>query len=199
MSPVAEQKITITLTRTIVLVGLMGAGKTSVGKRLAALLDVPFHDSDQEIEAAAGLEVREIFERFGEPYFRDGEARVIRRLLSGPPGVLATGGGAFMSAELRGDIARTAISVWLNADLDTLWQRVKDKPTRPLLQQPEPKKVLGKLLRDRGPVYAQASVVVQSEAGLSHDQMVWRILEAVRAYDIAHPDQRPVLEKKIIA
>lgn len=198
MSSVAEQKITVTLTRPIVLVGLMGAGKTSVGKRLASFLDVPFHDSDAEIEAAAGLEVREIFERFGEPYFRDGEARVIRRLLSGPPGVLATGGGAFMSPELRKEIGRTALSVWLDADLETLWQRVKDKPTRPLLQQPEPKKVLSKLLADRAPYYAEAAVKVQSEAGLSHDQMVWRILEAVRAYDVAHPDKRPVLEKKVL-
>ncbi|NNU80558.1 shikimate kinase [Halovulum dunhuangense] len=191
-----EQKITVTLTRPLVLVGLMGAGKTSVGKRLAAFLDVPFHDSDHEIEAAAGLEVREIFERFGEPYFREGEVRVIRRLLGGPAGVLATGGGAFIQPAIREDIAQTGLSIWLNGDLETLWQRVRDKPTRPLLQQKDPRGVLGRLLEARAPVYALADITVPTELGVTHEQMVRRILEAVRAHDIAHPERDPVLKRK---
>ena len=196
MTAATDHKVTVVLTRPLVLVGLMGAGKTSVGKRLAAILNVPFRDSDHEIEAAAGLEVREIFERFGEPYFRDGEARVIRRLLADAPGILATGGGAFMSEPLRQEIARSACSVWLDAELDTLWQRVKDRPTRPLLQQPEPRKVLAALLESRAPVYAGADVRVRSEPGLSHEQMARRILEGVRAHDLAHPGRPPALEKK---
>ncbi|MEM8871584.1 MAG: shikimate kinase [Pseudomonadota bacterium] len=196
MPPAAEQKITVTLTRSLVLVGLMGAGKTSIGKRLAQVLDVGFQDSDHEVEAAAGLEVREIFEKYGEADFRAGEARVVQRLLSGPPGVLATGGGAFMTEAVRDAIAKTALSIWLNADLETLWQRVKDKPTRPLLQQPRPREVLGRLLEDRRPTYALADVEVQSKAGLSHDVMVRRTLEAIRAYEVAHPDQPPILVRK---
>lgn len=196
MPSAADPKVTVTLNRPLVLVGLMGAGKTSVGKRLAAMLNVPFRDSDHEIEAAAGLEVREIFEKYGEPHFREGEARVIRRLLSETPGILATGGGAFMSEPLRQEIARSARSIWLDASLPTLWQRVKDRPTRPLLQQPQPRKVLSDLMEARNPIYAQADVRVLSEPGLTHDQMARRILEGVRNYDLAHPDLPPVLEKK---
>ncbi|MEM7613618.1 MAG: shikimate kinase [Pseudomonadota bacterium] len=193
MSPPAEQKITVTLSRSLVLIGLMGAGKTSIGKRLAQVLHVAFQDSDHEIEAAAGLEVREIFEKYGEADFRAGEARVVQRLLTGPPGVIATGGGAFMTKAVRTAIAQNSVSVWLNADLETLWQRVKDKPTRPLLQNPRPRDVLAQLLEDRRATYALADVTVFSELGLSHDVMVRRTLEAVRAYDLAHPDQPPVL------
>ncbi|MHA3978720.1 shikimate kinase [Halovulum sp. GXIMD14794] len=195
LTATTDRQITVTLNRPIVLVGLMGAGKTSVGKRLATMLGVPFRDSDHEIEAAAGLEVREIFEKFGEPYFREGEARVISRLLGSDPGVLATGGGAFMSEKLRREIAERAVSVWLDADLETLWQRVKDRPTRPLLQQPEPRKVLSDLLDKRGPVYALADVRVQSKSGVTHEQMARRILEGIRAHDLSHPDAPPVLEK----
>lgn len=194
MPAAAEQKTTIRLNRMLVLVGLMGAGKTSVGKRLAAALEVPFYDSDHEIEAAAGLEVREIFERFGEAYFRDGERRVILRLLDGAPAVLATGGGAFMAPELREELNRRALTIWLDAELDTLWDRVKDRTTRPLLQQPEPRKVLGALLAERGPVYAKAAIRVPSEPDLRHEEMVRRILEAVRADDLAHPERMPTLE-----
>ncbi len=196
MPATADPKVTVTLNRPLVLVGLMGAGKTSVGKRLATMLNVPFRDSDHEIEAAAGLEVREIFEKYGEPHFREGEARVIRRLLSEAPGILATGGGAFMSEALRREIALSARSIWLDASLPTLWQRVKDRPTRPLLQQPQPRKVLSDLMEARNPIYAQADVRVLSEPGLTHDQMARRILEGVRNYDLAHPDLPPVLEKK---
>ncbi len=198
MSSAAEHKITVSLTRTIVLVGLMGAGKTSVGKRLASFLHVPFHDSDQEVEAAADLSVREIFERYGEAEFRSGETRVVQRLLNGPPGVLATGGGAFLSEATRAAIAAQGVSVWINASIDTLWHRVKDKPTRPLLQQPEPREVLERLLEDRRHIYAQADVEVLSESGLSHDVMVRRILEAIRTFDLARPDSPAVLQRDLV-
>ncbi len=141
------------------------------------------------------MEVREIFERFGEAYFRDGEARVISRLLGEAPGVLATGGGAFMAAPVRKDIAAHGVSVWLDAALETLWSRVKDRNTRPLLQQADPKGVLAKLLEERTPTYAQAQVRVPSDPGISHDAMVRRILAAVRAHDLAHPELPPVLVK----
>ena len=126
--------------RPIVLVGLMGAGKTSVGKRLAALLGVPFADSDAEIVEAAGMSIPEIFASLGEPAFRDGERRVIARLLAERPGVLATGGGAFIEARTRAEIAARATSVWLRADLDLLWDRVRDRPGRPLLQTADPQR-----------------------------------------------------------
>lgn len=199
MTSPPEQKVTVRLTRPIVLVGLMGAGKTSIGKRLAAFLDVPFHDSDHEIETAAGMTIAEIFARYGEPHFRDGERKVIRRLLTAEPGILATGGGAFVSAELREDIARNGLSVWLNADLDTLWDRVKDRDTRPLLKQANPRQVLSDLLEARREHYAKAAITVPSEAGVAHDVMVRRILEAVRAWDLAHPEQRPTLERRMAA
>lgn len=195
MTTAAAQKLTVTLTRPLVLVGLMGAGKTSVGRRLAAFLDVPFHDSDQEMVEASGMEVSEIFERFGEPYFRDREVQVIQRLLDGPVGVLATGGGAFMQAPVRALVEEKARSVWLDAALETLWNRVKDKPTRPLLQQPEPKRVLADLLAVRAPTYALADIRVESEPEISHETMVRRILEAVHDFDLAHPDERATLVK----
>lgn len=195
MSSVAFPGYQLRLTRTVVLVGLMGAGKTSVGKRLAAFLKVPFRDSDHEIEEAAGMKVAEIFEQFGEEYFRDGEKRVIARLLEGKPMVLATGGGAFVSSENRDAIAARGVSVWLNADLQTLWDRVKDRTTRPLLLQENPRKVLSDLLDARRPHYSQAQVHVRSEAGQTHEAMVKRILEALRAHDLAHPDEPPILEK----
>ncbi|MEM8788855.1 MAG: shikimate kinase [Pseudomonadota bacterium] len=197
MAPEPARKIAVRLTRSLVLVGLMGAGKTSVGKRLAAFLDVNFADSDQEIELAAGLEVREIFERYGEAHFREGEARVIQRLLDGPPRVLATGGGAFMAPSIRAAIAEAGVSVWLDADLPTLWARVKDKPTRPLLQQSQPRQVLAGLLETRRPTYALADVRVPSAGGVAHETMVRAILEGVRAYDLAHPD-RPAALKKVV-
>lgn len=182
MSAAAEQESSGSLIRPVVLVGLMGAGKTSVGRRLAETLQVPFHDSDHEIETAAGMEIREIFETYGELSFREGEARVIARLLSGPPGVLATGGGAFMSPAIRREISDMGISVWLNGDLETLWLRVKDRNTRPLLQQPDAKGVLRKLIAERYPIYANADVEVLTEAHLSHEEMVMRILTALRAH-----------------
>jgi shikimate kinase len=152
-------------SRTVVLVGLMGAGKTSVGRRLAQLLGVPFVDSDAEIEAAANATVAEIFEREGEAAFRDGERRVISRLLEGPVMVMATGGGAFMDPRTRVKIHEAAVSVWLRADLDVLVQRVSRRKTRPLLNHGDPREILERLIALRYPVYAEADLVVDSRPG----------------------------------
>lgn len=148
--------------RSIVLIGLMGAGKSAIGKRLAARLDLDFHDSDTEIEVAAGLTVAEIFARHGEVAFRDGERRVIARLLEGPPIVLATGGGAFMDGETRALIGRRAVSVWLRAELPVLLRRVLGRTHRPLLNQGDPAEVLARLSAERGPVYALADIITDS-------------------------------------
>ncbi len=170
------------LDRTVVLVGLMGAGKSTVGRRLADALGVPFVDSDHEIETAANLSIPEIFERFGEQYFRDGESRVIARLLEGEPCILATGGGAFMSPDIRALIHERGLSVWIKADLETLWNRVKGKPGRPLLQQENAKEVLATLLEARYPVYAEADLTVESHAGALHEDVVADIIAALRAH-----------------
>jgi shikimate kinase len=182
------------LTRTLVLVGLMGAGKTSVGKRLATLLSVGFTDSDAEIVTAAGMSIPEIFATLGEPAFRDGERRVIARLLAERPGVLATGGGAFVEPRTRAEIKRHATSVWLRADLDLLWDRVRDRPGRPLLQTSDPRAVLEDLCRRRSPIYAEADVIVDSRRGASHEAMAREILAAVAAHDRDRPDGRKTLE-----
>ena len=183
------------LTRTLVLVGLMGAGKTSVGKRLAAQLAVPFTDSDNEIVAAAGMSIPEIFSTLGEPAFRDGERRVIARLLTEAPRVLATGGGAFIEATTRDAIAAgSSTSIWIRASLDLLWDRVRDRPGRPLLATTNPRQVLGDLLERRYPVYGLADIVVDSRRGASQDAIARVIINAVRAHDAAHPDHPPALE-----
>lgn len=161
----------------------MGAGKTSVGKRLAGLLGVGFVDSDVQIAEAAGMSIPEIFATLGEPAFRDGERRVIARLLAERPGVLATGGGAFIEPRTRAEILARATSVWIRADLELLWDRVGDRPGRPLLQVADPKAVLADLDRRRSPFYAQADVVVDSRRGASHEAMARTIIEAVRAFD----------------
>ena len=150
--------------RTIVLVGLMGAGKSSVGRRLATRLGVAFRDADTEIERAAGMTIEEIFTRHGEAYFRDGEQRVIARLLEEPPHVLATGGGAFIDPRVREAIAERGVSVWLKADLDELVRRTARRTHRPLLRQGDPRAVLARLLEQRGPIYALADLAVASEA-----------------------------------
>ncbi len=181
------------LGRSIVLVGLMGAGKTSVGRRLAATLGVPFVDSDAEIEKAAGMAIGDIFERFGEADFRAGERKVILRLLGEPPAVIATGGGAFMSGETRAAVAEKATSVWLDAALDVLWERVKDKPHRPLLRAPQPRQVLAELLAHRSPIYALADVRIESQAGVPHDEMVRAILAGIATHDGANPGRGPTL------
>ena len=151
--------------RTIVLVGLMGAGKTKIGRRLAARLNLPFFDSDTEIEAAAGETIEEIFRNRGEAVFRDGERRVIARLLAQPVHVLATGGGAFMDPETRAVIARCGVSVWLRADLDVLLARVARRTNRPLLQQSDPRTVLAELIERRHPIYAEADLTIDSGDG----------------------------------
>ena len=151
--------------RTIVLVGLMGAGKTKIGRRLAARLNLPFFDSDNEIEAAAGETIEEIFRNRGEAAFRDGERRVIARLLGRPIHVLATGGGAFMDPATRDVIARRGVSVWLRADLDVLLARVLRRGNRPLLQARDPRGVLAELIERRHPVYAEADLTLDSGDG----------------------------------
>lgn len=155
----------ITVDRPIVLVGLMGAGKTTVGRRLATLLRLPFVDADEEIEKAAGLKVTEIFQLHGEAEFRAGERRVIARLLKGAPHVLATGGGAFMNTETRALMRENAISIWLRADLDVLMRRVEKRDTRPLLREGDPRETMERLMAERYPIYAEADLVVDSNNG----------------------------------
>jgi shikimate kinase len=164
--------------RTIVMVGMMGAGKTSLGKRLAARLSLPFIDADAEIETAANASIAEIFERYGEPYFREGERRVIHRLLNGEPKVLATGGGAYMNPETRADIAASGIAVWLKADLDVLLARVRRRNHRPLLATGDPEETLRRLIEERYPVYAEAPIHVHSR-DVAHEAVVTDILRAL--------------------
>lgn len=150
------------LVRTVTLVGLMGAGKSAIGRRLASALGAPFRDADTEIETAAALSIPEIFEKFGEPYFREGERRVIARLLEEPPHVLATGGGAFMDPQTRARLKDDAVTVWLKADLDVLAARCGRRSNRPLLKNGDPREILGKLIETRHPIYAEADLTVQS-------------------------------------
>ena len=157
------------LERTIALVGMMGVGKSTVGKKLADSLSAPFVDSDDEIERAAGLSVHEIFRMHGEPEFRRGERRVIERLLNGPPIVLATGGGAYMDPDTRALLKQTATTIWLRADLDLIWKRVNRRDTRPLLKQENPKQVLADLLAARAPIYAEADFAIDSGDGPASD------------------------------
>lgn len=164
------------LKKTVVMVGMMGAGKTAVGRALAARLGVPFLDSDAEIEAAANMTVPEIFTRDGEPFFRRKESQVIRRLLDEERGVLSTGGGAFLAAENRDMISRRGVSVWLDADLEVLWNRVKHKETRPLLRTGDPYETLRDLCRARVPLYAKADLSVMSDGHTSIERMVDRVL-----------------------
>jgi shikimate kinase len=156
---------TLRPARSIVLVGLMGAGKTKIGRRLAARLNLPFFDSDEEIETAAGETIEEIFANRGEAMFRDGERRVIARLLAGPMHILATGGGAFMDPATRRVIGARGVSVWLRAELDTLFARVSRRTNRPLLKTPDPRAVLAELIDRRYPIYAEADVTVDSGDG----------------------------------
>ena len=164
--------------RTITLVGLMGSGKSSVGKRLAQALDLPFRDADDEVETAAGRSIPEIFEQLGEPAFRDGERRVIARLLEGPPIVLATGGGAFMNAETRELIKTRSVSVWLKADLPILAKRVARKESRPLLTGKDPMAVLTEQAAVRYPAYAQADITVET-GDTTHQVSVDQVVRAL--------------------
>lgn len=157
------------LERTIALVGMMGVGKSTVGRKLAEALAAHFVDSDEEIEKAAGLTIKEIFDLHGEPEFRRGERRVIERLLNGPPIVLATGGGAYMDAATRALLKEKATTVWLRADLDLIWKRVNRRDTRPLLKRENPRQVLADLLAARAPLYAEADLTVESGEGPASD------------------------------
>lgn len=172
------EKANLQLAQTLVLVGLMGAGKTTIGKRLAASLGVPFVDSDNEIVEAAGCSISDIFELYGEEAFRDLEKRVMLRLLSGPHAVIATGGGAYMNPEIREAIRTQARSVWLKAELDVLVERVSRRDTRPLLKAGDKREILAKLMQDRYPVYAEADIAIDSNAG-AHEDVVSRILLAL--------------------
>ncbi len=165
----------------IVLVGMMGVGKSTVGRRLAARLGLDFVDADEEIEKAAGMSVAEIFDRYGEGYFRDGERRVIARLMDGAPKVIATGGGAFMQEETRLLILAQATAVWLDADIDVLVDRVSRRDSRPLLKNKDPRRVLTELAEVRNPIYALAPIHVKSIAA-PHEVAVERILEQLVAW-----------------
>lgn len=164
--------------RSVVLVGMMGAGKSSIGRRLAARLDLPFVDADHEIELAAGMSVSDIFAVHGEAGFRDGEARVIARLLDGGPIVLATGGGAFMREETRARIKARGVSIWLKAEPDVILRRVKRRNTRPLLQTGDPVATIARLCDERYPVYAGADATVMSR-DVSHDTIVGECVNAL--------------------
>lgn len=168
------------MTRAIVLVGLMGAGKTTVGRRLARRLGLGFYDADDEIEKAARISISEIFTEYGEAEFRALERRVIARMLEAEkPSVIATGGGAFMNAETRKLIKSRAISVWLKADIDVLMERVTRRDTRPLLRTADPRAVMERLLRQRAPAYAEADIHIASDAG-PHRNTVEKIMKTLR-------------------
>lgn len=181
-----DQRLGSADTAPIVLVGLMGVGKSTVGRRLAARLKLPFVDADREIEAAAGLSVSEIFARFGEAGFRDGERRVIARLIDGTRKVVATGGGAFMNADTRALILARAIVVWLDADLDLLAERVRRRNDRPLLAGRDARAVLAELAAVRNPIYAQAHIHIHSQP-LPHEATVNAILKALEPMTTIQP------------
>jgi shikimate kinase len=177
-------------TRVLVLIGMMGAGKSSIGRRIAAKLNLPFVDADVEIEAAhAGLTIPEIFASYGEPYFRDGEVRVIARLLEGGPCVLATGGGAFMREETRQRIRAKGISMWLRADPEVILRRVKRRSDRPLLQTDDPAATIQRLVDQRYPVYANADITVLSR-DVPHERIVEECLQMLGAY-LRDESERP--------
>ncbi|HXI05073.1 MAG: shikimate kinase [Bradyrhizobium sp.] len=166
--------------RCVVLIGMMGAGKSTIGRRMAARLRLPFLDADTEIEAAAGMSIPEIFEAHGEPHFRDGEARVIARLLDGGPSVVATGGGAFMREETRDRVRAKAVSIWLKADADVIMKRVRRRSDRPLLQNADPEGTVSRLLGEREPVYRTADLTILSR-DVPHDRIVDECIEALHA------------------
>ncbi|MFL6811558.1 MAG: shikimate kinase [Bradyrhizobium canariense] len=165
--------------RCIVLIGMMGAGKSTIGRRMAARLKLTFVDADSEIETAAGMSIPDIFETHGEPHFRDGEARVIARLLDNGPAVIATGGGSFMREETRERIRDKAVSIWLKADADVIMRRVRRRSDRPLLQTADPEGTVERLLGEREPVYQSADIMVLSRE-VPHDRIVDECIEALR-------------------
>lgn len=174
-------------SRSLVLIGLMGAGKSAIGRRLGKRLGLPFVDADKEIEAAAGKTINEIFAEHGEDYFRDGERRVIARLLDGGPIVLATGGGAYMNAMTRADIADRGLSIWLKADLDILMERVSRRDTRPLLKAGDPRRIMQNLMDERYPVYAGADITIESR-NVPHEVILEEIVEALAARLLSDDD-----------
>ncbi len=169
------------IDRPVVLVGMMGVGKSSVGRKLATLLHLPFVDADEEIERAAQMAIPEMFERFGEAHFRDGERRVIARLIDGERKVIATGGGAFVNPETRALILDRAIAVWLDSDVETLLERVGRKDNRPLLKQGDPREILTRLRDERRPAYAQAPIHVVSTRG-PHSRTIGKVLKGIEAW-----------------
>jgi shikimate kinase len=178
-TPISEAAIVAALgARSVVLVGMMGAGKSSIGRRLAARLGIAFADADSEIETAHRMTIADIFSTYGEAYFRSGETRVIARLLEGGPQVLATGGGAFMNADTRGAIGTNGISVWLKAELEVLMRRIKRRQDRPLLKTEDPGETLRTLMAERYPVYAQADLTIQSRE-VPHEKIVDEIVGAL--------------------
>jgi shikimate kinase len=179
--PIETRVARLLAGRTIVMVGMMGAGKSSIGRRLASRLGMAFADADTEIEQAANATIPEIFEEHGEAYFRDGERRVIQRLLDGRPKVLATGGGAFIQPDTRAAIQAAGISIWLKADRDLLLSRVKRRGNRPLLKDGDPAEIIEKLIAERYPIYAEAAIHIQSR-DIAHDAVIDDILAALADY-----------------
>lgn len=171
------------LNKTVVMVGMMGAGKTAVGTALAKIIDVPFLDSDAEIQEASNMTIAEVFENYGEAFFREKESLVLSRLLEGSPVILSTGGGAFLRADNREMIADRGLAVWLKADPDLLWARVRHKTTRPLLMVPDPKGRLLELLKARTPHYEKAGLIVEADANYSVKDMAEKVCAAL----LAHP------------
>lgn len=182
-------KMGLKLKKTVVLVGMMGAGKTAVGRALALQLGVPFLDSDAEIVKAANMSISEIFERDGEAFFRQKEAQVIERLLDEESGILSTGGGAYLAKGNREVISEKGVAVWLDADLRLLWNRVRHKDTRPLLRTPNPKATLTEIFEARVPIYRLSDLSVEAGAGYSIDEMAMRVIKVLKT----RPD---VLEDK---
>lgn len=176
------------LRRTVVLVGMMGSGKTAIGRSLAQVLDVPYVDSDAEIETAANASIAEIFSKSGEAFFRDREAEVIARLLQSQPCVLSTGGGAYLAERNRVAISEHGVAVWLDADLDLLWERVRHKDTRPLLRTADPRATLADLFKTRAPIYAKADMRAVADPAFSIEEMTQEVLRVLATRsDILEP------------
>jgi len=167
------------LKKPVALVGMMGSGKSAVGKAVSSALSVPFNDADDEIEHAARLSIPEIFERHGEKFFRDKENQVVTRLLKGPPSILATGGGAFINKNIRSSIKNYGVSVWLNADIETLWNRVKHKKSRPLLRTKNPKETLTNIYKDRLDTYSKAEITINSHEKSSLEEMADLVIKSL--------------------
>ncbi|WP_156850573.1 shikimate kinase [Bartonella refiksaydamii] len=178
---IKKQLLSTLDTRALVLVGLMGAGKSVIGKRVATILNLPFYDSDQEIEKAAQMTITELFETYGEPEFRALEQRVILNLIKKKPLVLATGGGAYINQNIRKAIHQNGISIWLKVDLDILMKRVSRRPTRPLLQTENPKETMKKLMKQRYPIYAKANLTINSHKESRHT-VAKNVIRSVQHY-----------------